>query len=105
MGSGNPVCNNRVENSNCHPTYINFMAGYTTPTWNMSAVTDIYFQVNRLDNIVIHSFSAGDSTIRPPSIDATYALDREIPEPASAALLGIGALALLARRRRKPTAV
>jgi hypothetical protein len=58
----------------------------------------------RLDNVELHAYPSdypGYFAAIPPTIRGTYDTTRDIPEPASIALVGIGAAALLARRRAR----
>jgi len=98
-GNGNPYCGVRWD---CDEGYLGTMGGYMTYKGPTSAqVTSISFNANRVDNIQIHSLTGLQMPVRPPNIIGSYELTRDIPEPASVALFGIGAAALVARRRRK----
>jgi hypothetical protein len=103
-GNGNPYCSS--DPSYCDFPYHNSMGGYyTSVLFDNSPVIRVGFTADLVDNIQIHSLAPGESPVRPPSIVGSYATDRDIPEPASAALLSIGALALAARRRKRNSMV
>lgn len=60
----------------------------------------ISIPADRLDNVQIHSWNGSGSMVSAQPIFGTYELDRDIPEPASLALFGIGAAGILTRRYR-----
>jgi hypothetical protein len=92
-GNGNPNCGYLP--GACDNPYYASMGGYSTFAGvDGAGVTSISFNADRIDNIWISSVP-----IRPSAIVGSYTTDRDIPEPASIALLGVGAAALLARRR------
>jgi hypothetical protein len=82
--------------------YINpsAMGGYSLES-NGSATT-VYFNTDRLDNITI--IAAPFDSTRLPAIAGAANLDRDIPEPAGLALIGLGALGLVSARRRSKSA-
>jgi hypothetical protein len=68
------------------------------------ALTRVTLPAYRLDNVELHAYPAGYEghfAPIPATIRGTYDTTRDIPEPASMALVGIGAAALLARRRQR----
>jgi hypothetical protein len=94
----NPYCSTEAQ---CLATGFRYihpsqMAGYYLES-NGSATT-VSFNTDRLDNIQFALLS--DPFVRPPLIAGASNLDRDIPEPASIALLGLGALGFVAARRR-----
>lgn len=64
--------------------------------------TTVRFSTDRLDNIEFVMLPG--NTDRPPVILGSTELDRDIPEPASLALLGLGAFGFVAARRRSKQA-
>jgi hypothetical protein len=98
-------------NPNCWTTpaacsdsrYGTMYSSHTYMAGDYESVTNINFPATlyRLDNVQIHAFTGSDSWIVPPHLVGTYDTGRDIPEPASVALLGIGAIALAARRRKR----
>lgn len=97
-GNSTPDCK---EIYGCVNLHKGTMGGYrvTTGYPNVSAA-NILFPTDRLDNIQIHSWDGFSPIVQAPYIQGTDELSRDIPEPASLALLGIGAAGLLARRYR-----
>lgn len=94
----NPFCSTE---SQCLATgfrYINpsRMDGYVLES-NGSATT-VTFNTDRLDNIEFVALPGNSD--RPPIIAGSSELNRDIPEPASLALFGLGAFGLVAARRR-----
>jgi hypothetical protein len=94
-GNGNPYCPR-------YPAYCNLpsywtMGAYLVGPWSpTSQIIGIGFHANRIDNVIIST-----TPIRPSFISGNYEMDRDIPEPASIALIGIGVAGLLVRRRKK----
>lgn len=79
--------------------YYGTMGSYSLGIYEAGVdIVRIVFPTDRLDNFQIRSM--GDTSPPLPSIRGSYELDRDIPEPASAALFGIGVAGLLAGRRR-----
>lgn len=97
-GNGNPSCSGREP---CNNAFHGAMAGYHIhPGTGVGSLSNIKFDIDRLDNLQIHAYD-GSAFIVPGLIPGSAEINRDIPEPASMALLGIGAVALLARRRRR----
>lgn len=107
-GNGNPYCSTYPgapswygpASGACDMRDFGYMGGYFTYT-GTGAVTSIEFNTSRLDNIQIHSISGAEGPVRPPA----YYAGVNIPEPGSLALIGVGAAALLVRRRNKKRVV
>jgi hypothetical protein len=79
--------------------YYGSMGAYTLSPYTPGVdIIKIIFPTDRLDNFQIRS--RGDTSPPLSPIRGTFELDRDIPEPASLALFGIGAAGLLAGRRR-----
>jgi len=95
-GNGNPYCG--VRPGACYFPYQS-MDGYLVYAGGTSSPIRIAFHSYKLDNIEIHSLASGQVPVRPPGV-ISFELDRDIPEPASLALFGVGVTALLARRRK-----
>jgi hypothetical protein len=93
-GNGNPYCG--VLPGACENPYYGSMGGYSIGPVNGASVTSIQFNADRIDNILI-----SNSPVAVSHIVGTYERDRDIPEPASLALLSIGAIALCMRYRKK----
>jgi hypothetical protein len=97
-GNGNPYCG--IWPGACDHPYYGSMGGYVLSPWSpTSQIKSIGFDADRVDNIEIVAYT-GD-TIRPASFEGNYNNARDIPEPTSLALLGIGAGTLFVRRRRE----
>jgi hypothetical protein len=100
-GNGNPYCG--IMPGACDFPHHGTMSGYVAYPYGTreitSKISSISFAVNRLDNIQIHSYTPGTALYRPPHFMGSYETARDIPEPASVLLLGVGALAMLTRRR------
>jgi len=101
-GNGNPMCPSRPEFCD-YPVYHGQMGGYYVSTGIdiKDVALQIGFATDRLDNIQIHSYNGFENMIRPGSITRDYNTGRDIPEPASLALLCIGAAAFTVRRNKR----
>lgn len=98
-GNASPDCR---ESNGCVNQYYGTMGGYGIfGGIDYAMAVKILFPTDRLDNLQIHSWSGSGPVASAKYIPGTYDLSRDIPEPASLALLGIGAVALMTRRRRK----
>jgi hypothetical protein len=97
-GNATPDCK---EINGCVNEHMGTMGSYriTSAYRNIPAIS-ISFPTDRLDNLQIHARSDFDPLVTAPIIKGTHELSRDIPEPTSVALLGIGAAALLTRRYR-----
>jgi hypothetical protein len=93
-GNGNPYCGKLP--GACDNPYRGLMGGYAAGPWGNSQINGISFNADRVDNVVIST-----SPVRVSGFGGSYEMDRDIPEPASIALVGIGAAALAVRRRKK----
>jgi hypothetical protein len=97
-GNGSPFCTGMGP---CDNGLYGRMAGYYLyPGSGGGSISGINFMTDRLDNLQIHAYN-DSAFIVPGLITGSVEVNRDIPEPASMALLGIGAVALLARRRRR----
>jgi len=97
-GNGSPFCTGMAP---CDNGLYGRMAGHLLyPGSGGGSISGINFMTDRLDNLQIHAYN-GSAFIVPGLIPGSVEANRDIPEPASMALLGIGAVALLARRRRR----
>jgi hypothetical protein len=97
-GNGNPFCSGIAL---CNDGFYGRMYGYRLYAGTgVGSISGISFTTDRLDNLQIHAYD-GSAFIVPGLIPGSVVANRDIPEPASMALLGIGAVALLARRRRR----
>jgi hypothetical protein len=97
-GNGNPFCSGIAL---CNDGFYGRMDGYRLYAGTgVGSISGISFTTDRLDNLQIHAYD-GSAFIVPGLIPGSVVANRDIPEPASMALLGIGAVALLARRRRR----
>ncbi|TQK11397.1 PEP-CTERM sorting domain-containing protein [Herbaspirillum sp. SJZ107] len=93
-GNGTPNCQSLP--SGCFDRFYGAMGAYKFGPYDAtSQITSITFNADRVDNILISSSPIGVSAIA-----GGYEMNRDIPEPASLALFGLGGAALLARRRR-----
>jgi len=99
QGNATPDC--QVIYGCFNPEHMGTMGGYriTSAYLNIPAVS-ILFPTDRLDNLQIHARTGSGPLVTAPDIKGTDELSRDIPEPASIALLGIGAAALMTRRYR-----
>jgi len=106
-GNGNPYCPSQPDACD-YPVYHGTMGGYYIPGGTQNGyndmVTSIGFNTDRLDNIQIRAYD-GQGIVVPGRITDTYENGRDVPEPATLALFGAGAAALLARRRRNKKAL
>jgi len=97
-GNGNPNC--PWNPMFCGVPHLGTMDGYYVySAYGEAMATKIRFNTNRLDNLQFHAYTESGFIV-PDRIVASDEFDRVIPEPASMALLGIGVLGLLIRRRR-----
>lgn len=97
-GNANPYC--PTDPRFCGIVHPGTMLSYRIYSpYGEAMATRIYFDTDRLDNLQFHAYTGGEY-ILPPPIIGSEPFDRVIPEPASMALLGVGMLGLLMRRRR-----
>ena len=101
-GNGNPRCNTEAACIALGTGYVyhSTMGGYYF--YSDGTATSVTFNTDRLDNVRFVLASEINGNPRPPSLIGSAVLDREIPEPATFALLGIGAALLMLTRRKKP---
>jgi hypothetical protein len=96
-GNATPDC---VERLGCVNPHYGTMGGYSVATASSPAtVVRIVFPTDRLDNLQIHSWDGTSPIATVEPIQGSHELTRDIPEPTSLALLGIGAAGLLTRYR------
>lgn len=101
-GNGNPYCYTEAQ---CraggyyyvHPSQ---MGGYIM--YSDGTETTVTFNTDRLDNIEFMLASDASAFVRPTMLSGSADLDRDIPEPTSIALLGIGLAGFAGMRRRRP---
>lgn len=102
-GNGNPYCNTQAQCNAMGYGYVyhSTMGGYYF--YSDGTATSVTFNTDRLDNVRFVLASEVGSNPRPPSLVGSAELDREVPEPAPLALLGIGAVLLTLTRRKAST--
>lgn len=100
-GNGNPYCQTEAQCQAIGSLYVyhSAMGGYNL--YSDGSATSVSFNTDRLDNISFVLASEAGSFPRPPYLVGSSELDRDIPEPAPVALLGIGALMLVLRRKTR----
>jgi hypothetical protein len=103
-GNGNPRCQTEAQCQAIGSLYVHpsSMGGYVF--YSDGKATTVSFNTDRLDNIQFVLATDPGAGDRPPYLVGNSILDRDIPEPAPVTLLGIGALGLMALRRRKTKA-
>lgn len=98
--NGNPMCP-EIPHA-CNDALYGTLRGYSIGPDGSDNLTSLTLPAYRLDNVELHAFSGeSDYPPIPPHIYGTYDTTRDIPEPASMALVGIGAAAWPARRRAR----
>jgi hypothetical protein len=98
-GTSNPYCTRFAEN--CTP-YYGSSGTYRVVSYNGEALpTNIQFITDRLDNIQFHSYTGSLPPFQSTFRFGSAALDADIPEPSSIALLALGTVLLVRRRRQK----
>ena len=98
--NSNPLCPEIPER--CNDGRYGTLWGYSIGSNAYDALISVTLPAYRLDNVELHPYPSdypGYFAPIPPTIRGTYDTTRDIPEPASVALVGIGGAALLARRR------
>jgi hypothetical protein len=100
-GNGNPYCQTEAQCQAIGSRYVyhSTMGGYYFSS--DGSATSVTFNTDRLDNISFVLASEAGSNPRPSYLVGSAELDRDIPEPAPTALLGIGALMLVLRRKTR----
>jgi hypothetical protein len=100
-GNGNPYCHSEADCNAKGYTYVyhSTMGGYQLAS--NGTETSVFFNTDRLDNISFVPDTGPASEVPPGGTRGSAALDVDVPEPASIALVGLGMSGLMLARRRK----